>query len=169
MIKKLIFSVYQASGFIVQIFRGTAHFAPRIIECDWPHSQSRRRFFIIGVLDVHESALRIRLDGVLYPTTICPQRMFFQELDQGKIVESTSYYGLVTRLYHDVDFDEWFRDKLTLWENFRFDDSEFTPVAVRASKDIYIVEDGAHRLALKSLRGIENHLVGISLWSFCPS
>lgn len=108
----------------------------------------------------------VKIVDNLYRLNDCPQRDFFKDLDLGATIVESNYYLLVSSLYDDVDFDEMFRDKAKMWKNFDPDLWNTTPVAIRTAKNTYVVEDGAHRLALRSLRGYSLHRVGISLWYF---
>jgi hypothetical protein len=76
------------------------------------------------------------------------------------------YYKVARQILNDENFAFWLRTKTRLWEEFNVDSGEFTPVGILKFNHHLIVEDGAHRLALRSLRGIQNHRVDISVWSF---
>lgn len=165
-IKKILFSAFQVSTFFVGAARGNAQLGARFVECDWPHSKSRRKFLIIGTLNVDEKKIRIKIGNELYPIRKSPQRQFFKDLDAGVPFGATQYFELVTSLYGDIDFDQWFGDKVRLWEEFIPETLDFTPVSVRTVRGLYIVEDGAHRLALSSLRGVERFDMGVSIWHF---
>lgn len=165
-IRRLLFSAFQALTFLLSAVRGNARFGLRLVECDWPHSRRRRKFLIVGTINVDKKKIRVKIGDELYTLTECPQRAFFTDLDNGLPVVETSYFKLASKLYLDVDLDQWFRDKSRLWQEFSPETLDFTPVAVRTPRNLYIVEDGAHRLALSDLRGIEAYQVGISLWYF---
>lgn len=137
----------------------------RIIECGWPDSRWKSRFLVIGSLQLHESKIFTKVENKLFSLHDSPQRQFFQNLDQREDFSNLYYYKVANHILNDEDFAFWLRTKTHLWEEFNVESEEFTPVGVLEINQNLIVEDGAHRLALRSLRGFQNHRVTISVWS----
>jgi hypothetical protein len=141
-------------------------FRIRIIECGWPDSRWKSRFLIIGTVNLDENQILTKVDNKLFKLDESPQRQLFKLLDQGKNLNESYYYKVAKRVLNDEDFDFWLRTKTHLWEGFNVDEEAFTPVGILTLNRCLIVEDGAHRLALRSLRGLRSHRVAISIWSF---
>jgi hypothetical protein len=138
----------------------------RIIECGWPDSRWTSRFLIIGSLQLHECQIFTKVEDKLFSLHDSPQKQFFQNLDQGDDFSNVYYYKVARQILNDEEFAFWLRTKTLLWKEFNADSEEFTPVGILKFNRHLIVEDGAHRLALRSLSGFQNHRVAISVWSF---
>jgi hypothetical protein len=137
----------------------------RIIECGWPDSRWKSRFLVIGSLQLHESQIFTKVENKLFSLQDSPQRQFFQYLDQGDDSRNLYYYKVARQTLNDEDFAFWLRTKTQLWEEFDVEAGEFTPVGILKFNQNLVVEDGAHRLALRSVRGFQNHRLAISVWS----
>jgi hypothetical protein len=164
MLRKVLFSCFQVLLFTYEIARGQAKLSPEIVEVDWSHSPRRRKFVIIGCLKLTEEQIRIKTGTTLSTISDCPQKKFFADLNAGIQLEDTDYAKLVRSLNYGVDYDKWFEDKLLLWKTFDPEAREVLPIAVRRGRGDFIVEDGAHRLALLSLKGDKTFRVGVSIW-----
>jgi len=163
-LRKFLFSLVQAIFFTVGVFIGRCRFGPTVVVGDWPHSEWRATYFILGTTMVAEERIFVENWGKLYRLSACPQKEFFRKLDSGEDIHSDPYY-LETKERLDVaTFEAWLRFKLELWQNFKENPREFTPIAVRRSMRQFLVQDGAHRLSLRSLRGNDSHILGIALW-----
>lgn len=137
----------------------------RIMECGWPDSRWKSKFLVIGSLNLHESQIFTKVENKLFSLHGSPQRQLFQNLDHRDDFSNLYYYKVARRTLNDEDFAFWLRTKTHLWEEFNVGSEEFTPVGILKFNQKLIVEDGAHRLALRSLRGLQNHRVAISIWS----
>jgi hypothetical protein len=168
MLRKFAFSVAQGCAFYLEVLRGRGRVGWKIVECDWPHSPTRARFLILGVLEIPEDKIFCKVWGKTYKLSKAPQRNFYQCLDKGEDIKSDPYYLESKAKLDDQSFQLWLNDRLALRRSYQADPFTFTPVVVRTSVDTYIVEDGGHRLALQSLRGKRTHLVGVSVWNFEP-
>jgi len=167
MIKRLIFSFLQAAAFLRKFFQGNGTFSIQVIVGDWPHSKCRRRFLVIGYVNLIESEIIVQIGEKYYQLSQSPQIEFFRNLDEGIKIDETSYYALLQPLFDDArDLEHSLLDKYRLWEKFEPNCQASTPVVTQSARKCFIVEDGAHRLALQSLRGITSHRVAISIWYF---
>ena len=155
----------QVAFFARGIVKGTCRFGPRIVMGDWSHSEKRTKYFILGTMVVNEEEILVENWGKIYPLARCPQREFYRKLDCGEHIQADPYYAESMKRLNVAEFEAWLRVKLELWENFKQDPKEFTPIAVRYSKTHFMVQDGAHRLSLRSLSGIDNHELGIGFWN----
>ena len=163
-IRKVIFSLAQVAFFTIEIVKGNCRFGPRVVLGDWSHSEWRTKYFILGTMVVDEEQILVENWGKIYKLAVCPQKEFFRKLDCGEDVQADPYYTESMKRLNVVAFEAWLRVKLELWENFNQDPRDFTPIAVRHSMRRFVVQDGAHRLSLRSLRGYNSHTLGIGLW-----
>lgn len=164
MTRKFLFGLFQISGFLGELLKGRARIRPRRVVCDWPHNEHRRQFLVLGDVRLREDEIFIKIGRDTLPLSQCPQVRFFEQLDEGLEPSETSYFKLVASLDYQVNISEWFQDKKILWSTFSPDSENFSPVAVKTNRKTFIVEDGAHRLALRQLRGYNVHDVAISFW-----
>lgn len=121
---------------------------------------------ILGELILKDSETYTEVDGKMYPLDTCPQRNFFEKLDRNKRLASDPYYLLAKSTLDEADFEFWLETRKNLWTNFIVDTADFTPIATMNLEGKFVVVDGAHRLALRSLRGHPSHRVALSLWAF---
>jgi hypothetical protein len=163
-IKKVLFSAYQVGMFFLDYVNGEAKFRPRIVKFGWPGTPWQGKFLVIGSMQVEETMLFTQVGDLLCNLSECPQRVFFQRLSEGQDLESDFYFSANKRALEESEFSLWLETRRELLEKFDALDSGFSPVVVRSSRKKFIVEDGAHRLSLKSLRGIRTHRVEISVW-----
>jgi hypothetical protein len=164
--KKTSHALLQIVLFFSMFLKADGKLDVRIVECGWPDSRWKSRFLVIGSLHLHESQIFTKVENKLFSLQDSPQRQFFQNLDQRGDFSNLYYYKVARQILNDENFAFWLRTKTRLWEEFNVDSGEFTPVGILKFNHHLIVEDGAHRLALRSLRGIQNHRVDISVWSF---
>ncbi len=164
MIRKLLFSAYQVGMFFYEYLRGGAEFRPRMVQFGWPETPWQGKFLVIGSLQVAETMLLTKVGESVYSIGQCPQKAFFQKLSQGQGIENDFYYKFNKQSLRESEFDLWLRTREQLLKEFNPLDREFLPVVVRISRMKFIVEDGAHRLSLRSLHGISSHRVEISIW-----
>ena len=113
---------------------------------------------------VDEEQILVENWGKIYKLGACPQKEFFRKLDCGEDLQADPYYTESKERLDEAAFNAWLSVKLELWENFNQDPRDFTPIAIRCSIGQFIVQDGAHRLSLRSLRGYNSHTLGIGLW-----
>ena len=165
MFKKTSHAFLQIVLFFSMFLKADGKLDVRIIECGWPDSRWKSRFLVIGSLQLHESKIFTKVENKLFSLQDSPQRQLFQNLDQREDISNLYYYKVANHILNDEDFAFWLRTKTHLWEEFNVESEEFTPVGVLQINQNLIVEDGAHRLALRSLRGFQNHRVTISVWS----
>ena len=168
-LKKLGFLVVQISWFLKEIFNitrgGHARFAPRIVECGWP-GEKLQRFLLIGEIDVPEEEIFTRSCDGLFRINSCPQRELFRKLSEGESLLEDPYYKWSLQNDDEVAFRSWLNAKHKLFNGFDVTDQSFRPIVVKSSKGVYLLQDGAHRLALQSLRGQTVFTVAISVWAF---
>jgi hypothetical protein len=165
-LKKFFFSLFQLMFFTAGVLKGECRFGPTVVVGDWPHSEWRSRFLILGTTIVAEERIFVENWGKIYRLGACPQKEFFRKLDAGEDIHADPYY-LESKKRLDADaFQAWLCLKLELWQNFKQDPGDFTPIAVRRSMRQFLVQDGAHRLSLRSLRGNESHILGIKLLEY---
>ena len=143
-------------------------FALRIVECGWPGKWSSK-FLTIGELSLKETEIFTKVEGRLHSLNDCPQKDFFRTLDQASELRSDPYFQLAETTLSTDDFDFWLESRQNLWKNFQAGDPAFFPIVTMTSKGVFVVEDGAHRLALESLRGKEVFRVRLSLWAMGDS
>ncbi len=165
-IRRIVNSVVQATYFTFEILRGKCRFRPRIVVGDWPHSDQRTKYLIFGTMIVDEEQILVENWGKLYKLGACPQKEFFRKLDCGDDVQADPYYNETKERLDDVQFNEWFRNRLELWKNFKQEPTDFIPIGIRYSTNYFVIQDGAHRLSIRSLRGYTFHTLGVKLWSF---
>jgi hypothetical protein len=165
-IRKVIFSLVQVAFFTIGILKGNCRFRPRVVMGDWSHSEWRAKYFIIGTMIIDEEQIFVENWGKKYNLGECPQKDFFRKLDCGEVVQADPYYIESKERLDDAAFKTWFRDRLELWENFNQESRDFTPIAIRHSNRHFVIQDGAHRLSLRSLRGYNSHTLGIGLWEY---
>lgn len=163
-IRKVMFAGFQTLFFVFETARGRGSLSPQVVEVDWSHSYHRRRFGIIGYLQLCDDQILIKTGSEITKIIDCPQRKFFHDLDSGVQLEDTEYFELVRALDYGVDYRQWFDDKVLLWKTFDPSSYEVLPIVVLGKGGKFIVEDGAHRLALMSLRGERKFRVGVSVW-----
>jgi len=163
-IRKVIFSGFQLLSFVFEILRGRGSLSPQIMKVDWSDSHHRRRFVIIGTLELLDDQILIKTGNHITGIADSPQRNFFCDLSSGMSPENTDYFKLVRALEYQVDYGKWFSDKVLLWRTFDPNSREVLPIVVRRKDGKFEVEDGAHRLALLSLRGAKKYRVGVSVW-----
>lgn len=156
----------QAMFFIVGLLKGKCRFRPMVVEGDWPNSEWRARYFVLGTTMVAEERILVENWGKIYRLGTCPQKEFFRKLDSGDDIRTDPYYLESKARLDDVTFEAWLRLKLELWQDFNEDPRRFIPIAVRRSMREFMVQDGAHRLSLRSLRGYDPHILGIGLWEY---
>lgn len=166
LVKKVVFAIFQACTFLSEYHKRNGRFDIRIVETGWPNSKWRNRFLIVGHLSIIESEICTKVEGELYPLDKCPQRDYFEKLDRGWSLENDPYYLLAKSSLDVADFEFWLDTRRILWLNSLADEADFTPIATMNAGGKFVVEDGAHRLALRSLRGHISHRVALSLWSF---
>jgi len=162
--RRIGFSLVQVTLFAFEILRGKCRFRPRIVVGDWPHSDQRTKYLILGTMIVDEEQILVENWGKLYKLGACPQKEFFRKLDCGEDVQADPYCTETRERLDEAQFNAWLSLKLELWENFNQEPRYFTPIAVRHSMRRFVVQDGAHRLSLRSLRGYTSHTLGIGLW-----
>lgn len=165
-IKKFLYSVVQVIIFVIGVLKGKCRFRPMVVEGDWPNSEWRTRYFIVGTTIVAEERILVENWGKIYRLETCPQKEFFRKLDSGEDIRTDSYYLESKARLDDVTFEAWLRSKLELWQDFNESPRKFIPIAVRRSIREFMVQDGAHRLSLRSLRGNHFHTLGIRLWEY---
>lgn len=165
MFKKTSHALLQIALFFSMFLKADGKLDVRIIECGWPDSRWKSRFLVIGSLQLHESQIFTKVENKLFSLHDSPQRQFFQNLDQRENFSNLYYYKVARQSLNDEDFAFWLQTKTQLWEEFDVESEEFTPVGILKFDQKLIVEDGAHRLALRSVRGFQNHRVTISVWS----
>lgn len=165
-LKEIGFSIVQLWYFSIELSRGSATFHPEVVEGDWPHSKRRAKFLVLGTIQVKDEDVYTQLWETTYKLSSSPQKEFFRKLDSGLDIETDPYYLSARERLDEDTFDQWLRDRLSLWENYRKDPWEAQAIAVRVSKTGYMVEDGAHRLSLRSLDGFSSHVLRLRLWSF---
>jgi hypothetical protein len=163
--KKVLFLLVQLFFFTLEALKGNCRLRPRVVVGDWPHSKSRVKYFILGTMTVSEDRILVENWGRIYELRACPQKEFFRKLDCGEHIQTDPYFDECAKRLDDTDFTAWLNDRLELWESFNKESREFIPIAIRYSNRQFIVQDGAHRLSLRSLRGHDSHLLGISLWN----
>lgn len=166
LLKKVVYSIFQAYAFLKEYRKRSGRFDIRVIETGWPNSKWQNKFLIVGHLSLKESDICIKVQGKLYSLDNCPQRDFFEKLDCSRSLENDSYYLLAKSSLEASDFEFWLDTRRILWLNFLADEHDFTPIATMNASGKFVVEDGAHRLALRNLRGHLSHQVALSLWSF---
>lgn len=164
--KRLIFATYQAFFFLIEVLRGKAKFKPEIVDTGWPGSPWRSRFFLIGFITAAEGQLFVKVENELYPLGSCPQRDFFLAIRLGQDLTSNYYYSVARSQLNDEALSYWLEKKIELQSSYDYQPWPFSAVVVRVSKKRFVVEDGAHRLALSSLSGARSYRVGVSLWNF---
>lgn len=152
--------------YTLEFSRGRATFRPEIVQGDWSHSKRRAKFLVLGTSRVKDENIDVRLWDTPHKLSNCPQKEFFRKLDRGIDIESDPYYLLARERLDQEAFDAWLGDRLALWKNYRNEPWEAQAIAVRVSKTGYLVEDGAHRLSLRSLDGFSTHALRLRLWSF---
>lgn len=158
------FSLVQAAFFAFEILRGRCRFRPRIVLGGWPDSEQRTKYLILGTMLVDEEQILVENWGKIYKLEACPQKEFFRKLDCGEDVQADPYYNETKEQLDHTAFEAWLRGKMELWESFSQEPRDFTPIAIRHSIRRFVVQDGAHRLSLRSLRGYKAHTLGIGLW-----
>jgi len=161
--KRIGFSLVQAAFFAFEILRGKGRFRPRIVVGDWPYSEQRTKYLILGTMLVDEEQILVENWGKIYKLGACPQKEFFRKLDCGEDVQADPYYNETKEQLDYTAFEAWLRVKTELWESFNQEPGDFTPIAIRHSIRQFVVQDGAHRLSLRSLRGYNSHRLGIGL------
>jgi hypothetical protein len=165
MLKKVFNSIFQASVFLLGHRKRNGRLELQVIETGWPDSKWRNRFLKVGELCIKENELFTKVEGRLYNLARCPQRDFFEKLDHGKSLDNDQYYLLAKQQLDAADFEFWLETRKSLWLNFSEDDSDFKPIVAMSPSGKFLIEDGAHRLALRSLRGYLSHRVALSLWT----
>jgi hypothetical protein len=165
-IRRIVNSVVQVTFFTFGILKGNCHFRPRVVVGGWSHSEWRSKYFIIGTMIIDEEQILVENWGDIYKLGACPQKEFFRKLDCGEVVQADPYYTESKERLDDATFNSWFRDRLELWENFNQEPKDFIPIAIRHSNSHFVIQDGAHRLSLRSLRGYNSHTVGIGIWEY---
>lgn len=165
MFKKTFHALLQIALFFSMFLKADGKIDVRVIECGWPNSRWKSRFVMIGSLHIDERHIFTKVENKLFSLQDSPQRQFFQRLDQREDLSDVHYYKVAKQILNDEDFAFWIRTKTSLWEKFNVEAAEFTPVGILNFNHQLIVEDGAHRLALRSLRGYKSHRVAISVWS----
>jgi hypothetical protein len=164
--RKVLFSLSQIIFFTAGILEGKSRFGPRVVVGDWPHSKSPARYLILGTAIIAEDKIFVENWGKLYRLGACPQKEFFRKLNCGEDIRTDPYYIESKERLDSSEFDAWLHLKLELWRNFNKDPRDFTAIAVRRSMRRFLVQDGAHRLSLSSLRGSDSHVLGIGLWDY---
>jgi hypothetical protein len=164
--RKAVFSLVQVAFFALGIPKGNCRFRPRVVVGDWSHSKRRAKYLIVGTVIVDEDQVFVENWGEIYKLGASPQKEFFRKLEYGEDIHGDPYYIKTKQQLDAVAFKAWLHLKLELWENFKPDHRDFTPVAVRQSDRRFLVQDGAHRLSLRSLRGYNSHTLGIGLWDY---
>jgi hypothetical protein len=86
-------------------------------------------------------------------------------LDRGEVLSQDSYYLLAKTSLDQAEFSWWEETRRNLWLNFDVDGTDFTPIVTKTAGGVFVVEDGAHRMALKSLCGSSDFRVKISIWT----
>lgn len=162
--RRIGFSLVQIAFFAFEFLRKKCRFRPRIVVGDWSYSEQRTKYLIIGTMLVDEEQILVENWGKLYKLGACPQKEFYRKLDCGEDVQADPYYIETKERLDHTAFEAWLRVKTELWENFNQEPRDFTPIAIRHSIRHFIVQDGAHRLSLRSLRGYNFHVLGIGLW-----
>ena len=169
MIKKVIFSFIQANLFLYEPVRGKGQLDLRVVSCSWPGDDSVTRFLVLGTMTLPAESIFTKVSGALYPLNSSPQREFFSKLEEGADMRDNLYYSVGRSLLNDQEFQVWLDRRSSLLWDFSPSDPEFLPVVVRRNSKQYVIEDGAHRLSLRSLRGFESHKVGIGIWHISVS
>ena len=164
--KKLIFSLFQLWIFLKLVLQGKGRFGPKVLECGWPGSKWQSKFLIVGSVVIPDSHIYLRVEDRDYLLEESPQRVFFQKLRQGIGVSNDYYFCVAQRLLDEKDLSYWFETKVELASTFSSKTSPFTPIGVCLAKNYFVIEDGAHRLALSSLMGQTAHRLSVSLWNF---
>lgn len=165
-IRKVIFSLVQVAFFTFEILKGNCRFRPRVVVGDWSHSEWRAKYLILGTMIVDEEQIFVENWGKIYKLGACPQKEFFRKLDCGEDIQADPYYTESMERLDVAAFEAWLLVKLELWESFNQDPRDFTPIAIRHSIGHFVVQDGAHRLSLRSLRGHNSHMLGVGLWDY---
>jgi hypothetical protein len=166
-IKRLLLSLYQFGFFVFEVMRGNCRFSPRLVIGDWPHSKSRAKYLILGTItNVGEDHILTEAWGRIYPLKSCPQREFFRKLKDCEQLDTDYYYMTTKENLDSITFEGWLADRTQLWEQFREDSKDFTPIAIRQFNNKFIIQDGAHRISICSLLGQESFELGIGLWKF---
>jgi len=164
--RRIGFLLVQVTFFAFEILRGKCRFRPRIVVGDWPHSEQRTKYLILGTMVVDDEQILVENWGKIYKLGACPQKEYFRKLDCGEDVQADPYWTESKERLDEAQFNAWLRDRLELWENFNREPRDFTPIAIWHSNRHFMIEDGAHRLALRSLRSCNSHTLGIRLWIF---
>ena len=163
--KKLAFAFSQILFMAERASRGQASWGIRRVECGWPGSNWQSQHLLIGQVKVRLSDIFVEMGGTVYPLGDSPQTELFRKLDQKIHLEGDPYFEFAKKHLSQDDFDFWLDTKKKLWAEFDSKNEEVFAVAVRAPGSRLLVQDGAHRLALKSLRGESSCTVSISLWA----
>lgn len=165
-VKRLTFATYQAFFFLIEVLRGKAKLSPQFLNTGWPGSPWRSRFFLIGFFTVAEEQLFVKVENDIYPLASCPQKEFFRTMSLGQDLTNDYYYSMVRTGLDEEGLSYWLEKKIELRSSYEKQPWLFTAVIVRVSKNRFVVEDGAHRLALSNLSGERSYRVGVSLWNF---
>lgn len=163
-IRKLAFAIIQACRFTFYTLPRGGKFHLRVLECGWP--EWRTKYLVIGTADIRSKDLYLEVLGDFWPLDESPQKWFFKRLEDGEELHQDIYWQKVRAFLNEEEFENWEARKRHLLQNFDVDLSVELPIAVIKRNGVFIVQDGAHRLALRSLRGRETHTVAISLWPF---
>jgi hypothetical protein len=165
LVKRTFFAIFQVFTFFLEYFKRNGRFELNIIQTGWPGSKWRNRFLTIGELILPENDLFVSVEGCLYPLSQCPQREFFTRLDQNEGLSQNRYYLLAKTTLDESEFNFWLETRRSLLLTFNDDGADFTPIVTKTARGLFVVQDGAHRLALKSLRGSSEYRVKISIWT----
>lgn len=163
--KKLALAFVQIVFMAERASRGQANWGIRRVECGWPGSNWQSRHLVIGQVKVRLSDISVEMGGGLYPLGDSPQKELFRKLDQKVDLAGDPYFEFAKSHLSQDDFAFWLHTKKKLWSEYDSKNGETFAVAVRAPGSGLLVQDGAHRLALKSLRGELSCSLSISLWT----
>ena len=164
--KRVLFAIGQTHFFLWKLVRGEVKLGVQILRCGWPNSRWESKYLVLGQVKVHESEILLELGGSLFSLRHSPQRDLFLKISSGDEIGSTRYGVHAKKHLSPEDYDFWVRTKLELQDSYNPALEDSVAVVSRRFGKGYVVQDGAHRLALRNLNGQVWEWVWLSIWSF---
>ena len=163
--KRVLNSIFQVLVFIWAFMTQRAKFRPELVECGWPGSKTQK-FLTIGTLRLADEQLFTDSCGKRQTVISCPQKELFRKLLSGESIFVDPYFKWSKERDSDFAFQAWLDAKLKLIETFDPSDESFYPIVAKLPSGGYLLQDGAHRLAIKSLAGQREFEVSLGIWAF---
>jgi len=120
------------------------------------------------MVDLEEAHLVVVFDGEKFPLAHSPHKHFYECLTTKKDPTSTQYFLRTANIYSITERETVLLRQQILHREFQRSDFTNVPVVSIQSNDCFVIEDGAHRLALMASRGCKSFKVGLTYWAKIP-